>query len=146
MKSLLLSFALLTISFFAQAHPGHGHLSFSTGPVHAHLSWVQDPTKSSEGKMKIEWRSAANHALVEPPADFAAELFMPSMNHGSAPTNVQKMRDASGVATTGTYLVTDMYFIMDGDWEVRVSLLKPDGSAIETQAWPVTIGSGGHHH
>lgn len=42
-------------------------------------------------------------------------LWMPSMNHGSAPTKL-----TLPAIDTGTYLFTDIVFIMSGPWEVQV--------------------------
>lgn len=83
--------------------------------------------------------------------DFEGEvqvvLWMPSMNHGSAPTSVEPVRDVSGKVLLGQYLVRQIYFTMGGDWEVRVLLKNHLG--IEMKAISLNIKKsdhGGHHH
>ncbi len=150
MKTLFFAIASVLISVPALAHPGHGgHLMFSGGKIHAHLSWDQGPDgNGGESKMHLEWHDGATHALIEPGLPFAVSLWMPRMGHGSAPTQLQRVLDSQGQVLTGTYQVSNMYFVMPGDWDVRVTLKYQDGTE-ETQTWSVTVEGedhGGHHH
>lgn len=150
MKAVLFSLCAIFFSMSAFAHSGHeGHLVFSNGKIHAHLSWEHGPDSSGgESKMRLEWHDGATHALFEPGLPFSISLWMPSMGHGSAPTQIQALLNAKGEVVTGTYLVTNMYFLMAGDWEIRVNMKHPDGPE-ETQTWPIIVEGddhGGHHH
>jgi len=144
MKPILFAFFAFLFALPAFAHPGHGHLSFAEGKLHAHLSWIQEPSTKGEAKMKLEWRDGATHAIVEPALPLSVVLWMPSMGHGSAPTQVQRMVDERGKVIPGTYSVVNMYFMMSGAWEVRVKVKYADGKE-ETQAWALNV-NGGHHH
>jgi hypothetical protein len=114
MKAALFSLCTIFFSMSAFAQPGHdGHLVFSEGKIHAHLSWEHGPDSSGgESKMRLEWHDGATHALIEPGLPFSVSLWMPSMGHGSAPTQIQTVLNAKGDVVIGTYLVTNMYFLM----------------------------------
>jgi hypothetical protein len=53
------------------------------------------------------------------------KLWMPSMGHGSSPVVVKPISD-------GVYEVSDVFFIMLGDWEIRYQL-KSNDDVIEEQ-------------
>lgn len=146
---LLAAMAMTSTSVLA-AHPDHGHLIFNQGALHAHVRWTQGPDAAGgESKMRLDWRDGSTHLPVEPAVTFGVYLWMPSMGHGSSPVQMQRVLNDKGQPVLGAYSVTNMYFIMPGDWEVRVKVSYQDGRE-ETQAWPVTIGGhdgghGGHH-
>lgn len=150
MKMMITALFTILTGTAAFAHSGHGgHLSFGGGKIHAHLSWDQGPDENGgESILRLEWRDGATHAFVEPGVPFEVSLWMPSMGHGSAPTQIQRVADGQGGVLTGVYQVRNVYFIMPGDWDIRVTL-KPEGGTAETQIWSVSIGGdghGGHHH
>ncbi len=144
MKSAFLALFTFILTIPAFAHSEIGHLSFAEGKLHAHLSWIQAPNTKGEAKMKLEWRNGASHEIVEPNLPLSVILWMPSMGHGSAPTQIQRMLDEQGNVILGTYQVVNMYFMMGGPWEVRVKVKYANGNE-EIQAWAVSVG-GGHHH
>lgn len=148
MRAYLAGFILLFVGLNAWAHTsGHDHgseLKFSNGAIHAHLSWVQGPQSSEESVLRVQWMDGNAHVPAEPPGEFKVTLWMPEHNHGSSPTHNSRALDSKGNALTGAFEVSKIYFIMAGDWEVRVSLAYPDGTT-ETQVATVTI-DGGHHH
>lgn len=149
MKSFFCVALTLLLSVPAWAHPDEGgHIQFAGGKIQGHLSWDQGPDgKGGEAIMRIEWRDGSTHELVEPGLPFEVLLWMPSMGHGSAPTQTQRVVDNQGQAVIGTYQIRNMYFIMPGDWDIRVKLKYEDGSE-ETQIWGISIegeGHGGHH-
>lgn len=139
MKAFLFAAVSLLISATVSAAPPppHGHLKFAGGAIHAHIFMEQMPNDKDEAKMRLEWHDGATHAFIEP-GQFEVDLFMPEMGHGSSPTQITHSVDAKGQAETGVYEVSSMYFIMSGDWEVRVTLKSANG-AVETQAWKITI-------
>ena len=150
MKTFFAMVIALFVTGAAHAHPGHGgHLMFAGGKIHAHLSWDQGPDgNGGESIMRLEWHDGATHALIEPGLPFDVSLWMPSMGHGSAPTQIQRVLDNQGQVVTGTYQIRNMYFVMAGDWDVRVTLKYQDGTT-ETQTWSITVDGddhGGHHH
>ncbi|MBK9040177.1 MAG: hypothetical protein IPL83_13605 [Bdellovibrionales bacterium] len=150
MKAVLFSLCAIFFSMSAFAHSGHeGHLVFADGKIHAHLSWEHGPDGSGgESKMRLEWHDGATHALFEPGLPFSVSLWMPSMGHGSGPTQIQAVLNRNGEVVTGTYLVTNMYFLRMADWEIRVTMKYPDDRE-ETQTWPIVVEGddhGGHNH
>lgn len=147
MKTIVLILTTLLAGSIAGAHGG-GHLAFADGKLHAHLSWAQGPdAQGGESRMRLEWHDGSNHELLEPGLPFAVKLWMPAMGHGSAPTKIAPMKNERGEALLGTYLVSNMYFTMPGDWEIRITVKHADGRQ-ETKAWAVNLegdGHGGHH-
>lgn len=155
MKTLIAFCSLLFLTGLAWAHGGSdhtdqpttSHLGFAGGALHAHVTWEAGPQVSSESRMKIEWRNGSDHSPVEPPGSFRVSLFMPSMGHGSAPTQIQRVLDAQGAPLTGVFEVSNVYFTMGGDWQVKLTLNFADGSK-ETQVIDLNLPSsgGGHSH
>jgi hypothetical protein len=52
---------------------------------------------------------------TDAPSDLAVQLWMPSMGHGSSPVRVTRTE-------LGSYSAAGIYFIMPGQWEVRIQL------------------------
>ena len=129
---------LFSTSALAATHSSGGHLAFDGGRIHTHLSWIQEPSTDKEARMKLEWRDGATHKAMEPGLAFRVDLFMPDMGHGSAPTQIAPWTDENGQAALGAYQISNMYFMMAGSWEVRVTLTYADGST-ETQAWSLDV-------
>ena len=51
-------------------------------------------------------------------------LWMPSMGHGSTPTQVR-------LSDIGSFEVNNVFFIMPGDWELRFQIQLPEGGGDE---------------
>lgn len=139
---------------FAWAHGGHdhgsdqgamSHLVFAKGTIHAHATWTQGPKTAAESSLRIEWKNGADHSALDLKNAFDVVLWMPSMGHGSSPTEIHPVLDASGKAIAGSYDVTNINFIMGGAWDVNVTLHFADGTA-ETQKIKVNLTHGGGHH
>lgn len=107
--------------------PGLIHLSFFGGQTHAHITWAAGPQVGSESKLRLEWRRGSDHAFIEPAGSFDVSLWMPSMGHGSAPTQIRRATDENGQIVTGVYEISNLYFLMPGDWQVLITLKMDDG-------------------
>ncbi|MDR3608563.1 MAG: hypothetical protein P4M08_14465 [Oligoflexia bacterium] len=146
MKKLIYSSILLLLSFSvcaapssteqASTVPGSTMLIFSQDPrttLNADCVWTQKPSVDSGATLQIQWMNAANHAAVDPAGSFDVSLFMPSMpSMYNAPTQLERVVDNQGNPVLGKYLVRNIYFMMVGRWDVRITLTGPDGSE-ETQ-------------
>lgn len=82
------------------------------------IIWSQGPSSQGESRFDIKFES-------ELPKSVALEviLWMPSMNHGSAPVTVKRTSDSS-------FEATKIFFIMPGDWEVRIVLKDSLGNIL----------------
>jgi hypothetical protein len=139
MKTFLALLISSVLGNYSLAATPSGHLKFAEGSIHAHLSWLQGPDENGgESKLLLQWRDGATHQAAEPGLKFETALWMPSMGHGSAPTKIQPQVNEKGEVLLGEYLVSNIYFIMPGEWELRVTLHLKDGSQ-ETQIWPVSL-------
>lgn len=144
MTRTLASLFVSLFSVAAIALPGTageaGRLRFRAGTLEARLSWLQGPSADGESILRVEWKDAATQAVVEPGTSFEVSVWMPSMGHGSSPTQLRRVLDSDGGVLSGSYDVAAMYFVMAGAWEVRFELARPDGT-IETQTWLVDIAA-----
>lgn len=153
MKTMIQTFittAMLVLgSTTALAHDGHhdplaGHLSYKKNTLHIHASFPTAPVVGQEALLVLEGKDAKTHKPAEINDQVDVVLWMPSMGHGSAPTQVERSLDADGNVLPGVFNVRNVYFIMGGEWEVRVTLTDADGKK-ETKSFKVIPqGDDGH--
>ncbi|MFN8845445.1 MAG: hypothetical protein ACK5V3_00480 [Bdellovibrionales bacterium] len=81
--------------------------------------WEKRPTSQTMGSLifKIFKLNLLDQTPIEmdPPNTPELILWMPSMGHGSTPTQVQRI-------DTGTYRAGKVYFIMPGEWELKFQI------------------------
>lgn len=134
---------------FASAHVGNnhstlaGHLVFKNGSVHVHATFSKAPAVGLEVPLVLETKDAVTHQNISLEDKVEVVLWMPSMGHGSAPTQIQRVLDSNGDLLTGVYNVRNVYFTMGGDWEVRVVLTNNEGLK-ETQSFNMKLDGSGH--
>jgi hypothetical protein len=91
--------------------------------------WENMPTSADVGSVifKIVRSNALDDSPIPVEMDFAPELvlWMPSMNHGSSPTHVERV-------DTGSYRARKVFFVMPGDWELKFQVKS--GSTILDEA------------
>lgn len=123
-----------------------GHLVFKQNTLHIHATFSGAPMVNEEALLVLEAKDPKTHQTIELNDNIEVVLWMPSMGHGSGPTHVERAVDAQGNIVPGTFNVRNIYFIMGGEWEVRVILTDVTGYK-ETKAFKVTLegGHGGHH-
>lgn len=122
MKSTLIVAALIfSLSAFAES------LRFETLGYTAETSWSVAPEISQEAVMNLIVRDEQGNA-VNAGIPYV-ELYMPEMDHGSVPASLEKV--------PGGYTVKNLWFLMSGIWEVRLTL-KRNGES-ETQIFNVTL-------
>lgn len=114
LKSLLVSAALmLSLPAFADDH-GHTHTpnvcSTKNPDVCAHLG-LYGTLKSSVANQFIVDIMTPNAAPFQ---NLKVVLWMPDMGHGSSPVTMQDIGN-------NHYLVTDAWFIMPGQWTVKLN-------------------------
>lgn len=118
-------------------------LVFSNG-LQVRTAWDNMPQARVETKLWLQFERRADLVPASPTEEISVELWMPSMGHGSRPTVVKPVLDAAGAAVPGAFEVSKVYFVMGGDWEVRVHLTAANGQR-ETQSFALEL-PGGHHH
>ncbi len=147
MNSVAISFALLAAIFFTlpvSAQDSHhhprlaAHLSYKQDSIHMHASFPIAPIVNQESTLVLEAKDAKTHQPIDLNDNIEVVLWMPSMGHGSAPTQVERAVDGSGNILPGVFNVRNVYFIMGGEWEVRVSLTDSQG-AQETKAFKLIL-------
>ena len=85
------------------------------------LTWLSPLNSTDTGHFLLIAKK--NNVVSDLPIGFTVFLWMPSMGHGSSPVTVKKLG-------TGIYDISDVYFIMDGEWQIRIQL-KNNGTMLE---------------
>lgn len=151
MKCLLLWIFLIvsSVGVAARNHPTHAplksHLAYKNNTLHLHTELAAEPKLGEEAFLKIETRNAIDHSIAEINDAIEVVLWMPSMGHGSAPTRLARVLDASGNPVPGQYLARNLHFIMAGIWDVRITLTDAHGKQ-ETQKFTVELEGKHHSH
>lgn len=93
------------------------------------MRWERQPTEEEPGSFlfkvfpRRDWDGTP--MAEDLPGEMTVLLWMPSMNHGSVPVNVERLGP-------GSYRATNVYFIMKGDWEIR--FLSKESDQVRDQA------------
>lgn len=94
-------------------------LTFTNSQLCLTVTWLNGPTVSGSSDFEVRFwdknTGNKNGPYVNPPGTLGVLLWMPSMSHGSAPVTITPL-------APGEFKVTNVYFIMPKDWEVRFSL------------------------
>lgn len=138
---------ILIASVKSDAHKDHdsvadiaAHLEFKEGTLHVHAYFKDSPIVGKRSTLFLETRSGETHDLLDIEDQIQVVLWMPTMNHGSAPTRVQKMKNQLGL-----YQVSNVNFVMGGLWELRITLTDLN-QVSETQTFELEFPESGHHH
>ena len=111
--SLILVFCFYSLSGFGANCENY----FPENDLCYDLEWIEGPHAYSESQFKIKfWKESSHgsHVLITP-ENLEIRLWMPSMNHGSRPVSLEE----NGI---GKFYVTNVFFIMGGDWEVQMKI------------------------
>lgn len=92
---------------------------FSKVRIMAKISWENTPTSEQANAFVLNF-SAPSDQFNE----LTVSLWMPSMGHGSIPVKIEKINATQ-------YRITDVYFLMPGDWDIRFTL-KNNGVTIDS--------------
>ena len=93
-------------------------LSFSNVKLCIDLIWENLPSTTEDSSFFLKFYSTdGTQKKLTPDFDLHITLFMPSMGHGSRPVQITMNSD-------GNYHVTQVYFIMHGEWQIRLQLMK----------------------
>lgn len=92
---------------------------FANSELMGSVKWILIPTESENGSfiLRVFKQDAVDgFPILQDLSDNPKiKLWMPSMNHGSTPVTVNRV----GV---GTYEVTNVFFIMPGQWEILIKI------------------------
>lgn len=108
----------------AKVHDGAECVTQFQGSGHCvELTWEKAPTEGTYGIFTLKiWRPSEldkTPVLIDLPENPKVILWMPSMGHGSSPVTVEKI-------DVGSYRVSQVFFTMGGDWEIRIEILNAD--------------------
>jgi YtkA-like len=139
LQSPLLSHANASAAVAPQQNNQAGNtgcdLAFSKTSLCASVTWVKQPTADDQGEFTVRFWDPAQGTeagpYVTPADDVAVKLWMPEMGHGSSPTKVIAAIDTTGTAVPGVFDVQNIFFVMNGKWQVFIQLKK--GSQVVDQ-------------
>lgn len=130
----------------AQSGPLKAHLVFKNKMLHVHASMAQMPSAGQqEAFLNLEILNEIDHAPINSLDQIEVVLWMPDMNHGSAPTQVTRKVNPQGNVLVGQYVVSNMYFIMAGLWEIQITLTDSLGMQ-EMRKFTVLVPGDSEHH
>ena len=135
MKLLALTLFAITL-LLPKLSLAQTELTFSD-EIRATYEWAQGPLVGGESTLILKFMDGSG-SPVELTSDLAVVLWMPDMGHGSAPTTIERSHDAQGNLIPGEHLVSKMYFVMPGLWEVRVERELSEG-IVETQSFEIEL-------
>jgi hypothetical protein len=100
-------------------------LFFTTERICVDLNWEKMPTETDTGSFFLKFYVQETPTkFIDPRHNPAVVLWMTSMGHGSSPVTVEKI-------STGEYKATKVFFIMPGEWDIRLQL--KDGKDVVDQ-------------
>lgn len=109
-------------------------LDFSHLGYCASVTWTTGPSSDESAftlKFWVKNGGGESGPFVDPAPSVGVKLWMPDMGHGSSPVTITRTE-------AGVYQVSRVFFIMPGDWEVRVQIKR--GTDIQEEvAAPVLI-------
>jgi hypothetical protein len=114
------------------------NVSFNNGRLLAVANWKQGPSVGGESILRLNFVDAKTQMAIDPQAKVEASVFMPAMGHGSAPVSVLRVIDTEGQLETGTYQISNVYFMMAGQWQVVIKLSYDNGQ-VEQKTLNVTL-------
>lgn len=95
-------------------------LNFESSELCAKIEWIIGPNGEGDNSFHLKfWHrddELSEENFIDPTKTIQVQLWMPSMGHGSAPVSIEKLEE-------GIYAVTNVEFIMPGDWDIRVKLV-----------------------
>ncbi len=152
MKHLVLLFLMSCCPLIAfsemtmKPSPSLDHLMFfKNGTLIGEASFEKVPIEMEESLIRLVFKDSTSQLPVEISDRVKVSLWMPEMNHGSAPTQIERILDESGNILPGHFLVRGAYFTMGGKWQVWFDLKDSDGK-IERKSFEVFIQIENHGH
>lgn len=102
---------------------------FKTSHQSLSINWLSPINSSEEGHALLIVKQGQNAADIN--GQFKIFLWMPDMGHGSSPITINKIG-------TGLYDLGQIYFIMDGLWQLRIQLLN-GSTVLDEQIFEYTL-------
>lgn len=107
-------------------------LTFKTLKLCGSMTWVKKPTRAEKGEFTLRfWNpelGTINGPYIDPGHFVFVKLWMPEMGHGSSPVITRPALESGGAVIPGVFNVTDVYFVMPGEWEI-ITQLRQDGTS-----------------
>lgn len=104
-------------------------IQFSNSKYCLSWFWENKPTSTNQGSLifKIYRLNAFDQTAIQLDSAEIPQLtlWMPSMGHGSTPTETQRL-------DVGTYRVSKVFFIMPGEWDLKFQIKS--GSEVTDEA------------
>lgn len=94
-------------------------IEFFKSDLSAYVVWQESPVENKKLEMSLRFYNLKNDQPVVASINHELKVFlwMPDMNHGSAPVSLEKISDHE-------YKIKNIYFIMPGFWQIHFQILN----------------------
>lgn len=92
----------------------------------ANLEFSTAPSVNKNAPFLVSFQNDDNTKTILPKYNIEVLLWMPSMGHGSKPTAVTRFENS------GVLYVSNVYFIMKGEWEIQIKMRETAEDGTET--------------
>lgn len=105
----------------------------TNGSYEVYLEWVTGPQTGMDNVVRMNIRPLGNATL--PLQQLTVTPWMTVHGHGSG--NVQPLVESRWDSAAGIYLVSNIFFVMSGPWDLKIALT--DGTTSGAVVIPVTV-------
>ena len=106
-------------------------LLFPQSQLCAYWRWEDGP-QQGENRLRLFFSHHENHQPAHLQYNLNIEVWMPSMGHGSLPTQTTLIQP-------GEYLIENIFLFMPGEWDIRIQFIEQDGHIIEQNSFKIVI-------
>jgi hypothetical protein len=111
---------------------GECGLLFLSENICLKTEWIKRPSESAYGEMILSFVDQSDQTrFIDPRHTPLIVLWMPGMGHGSSPVKIDR-------TDVGQYKVSEIFFIMPGEWDIRYQL-KDGSNVVEEKIQEITI-------
>lgn len=147
MKSIFASIVFILLSFLVSSVGWSFEpqwMQFPEQGLVVKFQFLTEPGTGKDSQALLETFDLQSGQPVAINQKLQVKLWMPSMNHGSAPTQIQRWVETDGTVSITKYLIKNVYFTMGGQWQVLVTI-DPKTPQESTRGFEIAISGGGHH-
>ncbi len=105
-------------------------VQFTNLEICGRLTWISGPQIGDDSPFTVAFfaqggSTADSETATELPGNLKIQLWMPSMGHGSAAVKITSLGN-------GVYQVTNVQFLMAGDWDIRFWVQDTSGKRLDS--------------
>ncbi len=106
----------------SESQKADAHLHFAEQNISIDAYWDKKPTIDEEQTLRLEVRDSKEGKLIASPLPIEASVWMKTHSYGPVEPSVNEVKDAKGKPVPGVYEVSGIYFLAQGQWQMRLYL------------------------